>query len=281
MDKICDLHTHSVFSDGTFTPQELIDSAMDIGLSAIALTDHNTVDGLPDFLKAAQGRPIEAVAGAEFSVDLNGTELHLLGLFLKPKYFAEINGLMLDYIRRKEDSNIDLIDALASDGVVIDYEKLKAATPNGKVNRAHIAFEMVVRGYTSSTQESFKKYLAPSCGYYREPRRPTAFEMIDYIRSIGALPVLAHPFLNLDEKRLTEFLPRAKDAGLCGMECLYTKNDEHTTALSFALAQRFGLLPSGGSDFHGRNKPDTHLATGKGNLIIPYQIYLDLKNELQ
>ncbi len=281
MDKICDLHTHSVFSDGTFTPQELIDSAIDIGLSAIALTDHNTVDGLPDFLKAAQGRPIEAVAGAEFSVDLDGTELHLLGLFLEPKYFAEINDLMLDYIRRKEDSNIDLIDALASDGIVIDYEKLKAATPNGKVNRAHIAFEMVVRGYTSSTQESFKKYLAPSCGYYREPRRPTAFEMIEYIRSIGALPVLAHPFLNLDEKRLTEFLPRAKDAGLCGMECLYTKNDEHTTALSFELAQRFGLLPSGGSDFHGRNKPDTHLATGKGNLKIPYQLYLDLKNELQ
>ncbi len=281
MDEICDLHTHSVFSDGTFTPQELIDSAIEIGLSAIALTDHNTMDGLPDFLRAAKGRPVEAVAGAEFSVDLDGTELHLLGLFIEPKYFAEINDLMLDYIRRKEDSNINLIDALANDGIVIDYEKLKAATPNGKVNRAHIAFEMVVRGYTSSTQESFKKYLAPSCGYYREPRRPTAFEMINYLRSIGALPVLAHPFLNLDEKRLTEFLPRAKDAGLCGMECLYTKNDEHTTALSFALVERFGLLPSGGSDFHGRNKPDTHLATGRGNLKIPYQLYLDLKNELQ
>ena len=279
MDKICDLHTHSVFSDGTYTPEELIDSAIAIGLSAIALTDHNTADGLPTFLRAAKGKPIEAVAGVEFSVDLDGTELHLLGLFIDEKHFSPINELMLDYVRRKEDSNIDLVDALARDGVIIEYDKLKSATPNGKVNRAHIASEMVALGYTASVQDSFKRYLAPSCGYYREPRRPTAFEMIEYIRSIEAVPVLAHPFLNLDEAKLSDFLPRAKSAGLCGMECIYTKNDEKTTALSFALADRFGLLPSGGSDFHGKNKPDTHLATGRGNLKIPYEYFLTLRSQ--
>ena len=139
---ICDLHTHSVFSDGTCTPAEIIDTAIRSGISAIALTDHNSVDGLPDFIDAASDKKIDIVLGAEFSVDYNGTELHLLGLFIKPECFSQVSELMQSVIRSKEQSNIDLIESLKQVGIQLDYNELKNSTPNGKINRAHIATAM-------------------------------------------------------------------------------------------------------------------------------------------
>ena len=161
----CDLHTHSVFSDGTYTPAELIDAAMAAGLSAIALTDHNTVDGLPDFLAAAAGKPILAIPGAEFSVDYNGKELHLLGLFIPQAHFSTVSNLTEDFIRRKRQSNLDLIAALNDAGYAIDFDTICAATPNGKINRAHIAAELTEKGYTASIKEAFDTLLRPGGGY--------------------------------------------------------------------------------------------------------------------
>ncbi|MBR6680288.1 MAG: PHP domain-containing protein [Clostridia bacterium] len=269
--KICDLHTHSVFSDGTFTPAEIIDSAINIGLSAVALCDHNTVDGLPDFLSAAQGKTIEAVTGAEFSVDLNGKELHLLGLFISPRYFAQISEMTALSNKRKEQSNIELIHSLSKVGVVLDYDEIKQKTPNGQINRAHIAAALTEKGYTLSIKHAFDTLLSRSAGHYKDPQRTTVWEMIGVINSMDAVPVLAHPFLNLCERELVEFLPSAKAQGLKGMECYYSLYDERTTALSLELAERFGLARSGGSDFHGAHKPDISLGIGKGNLQIPYE----------
>ena len=269
--KICDLHTHSVFSDGTFTPAEIIDSAINIGLSAVALCDHNTIDGLPDFLSAAQGKTIEAVTGAEFSVDLNGKELHLLGLFISPRYFAQISEMTALSNKRKEQSNIELIHSLSKVGVVLDYDEIKQKTPNGQINRAHIAAAMTEKGYTLSIKHAFDTLLSRSAGHYKDPQRTTVWEMIGVINSMDAVPVLAHPFLNLCERELVEFLPSAKAQGLKGMECYYSLYDERTTALSLELAERFGLARSGGSDFHGAHKPDISLGIGKGNLQIPYE----------
>lgn len=267
--KFCDLHTHSVFSDGTYTPAELIRSAVSLGLSALALTDHNTVDGLPDFLAAADGAPIEAIPGSEFSVDYEGKELHLLGLFIAPAHFGEISRLMTEYLRRKEESNIALVDALNKAGYALDYAAIKGNTPNGVVNRALIGAELTRLGYTESIQQAFSTLLSKKGGYYTEPKRPSVFDMIGFIRDIGAVPVLAHPFLNLPEDRLTAFLPEAKKAGLVGMECYYSKYSDDTTATSLRLAEKFGLKVSGGSDFHGDNKPDIALGCGRGNLQIP------------
>lgn len=268
--KICDLHTHSVYSDGTYTPQELIASAIDANLSAIALCDHNTVDGLPEFLSAAANTDIEAIAGAEFSVDYQGKELHLLGLFIPQNRFCQVSQLMEDVIARKRQSNIDLIHALNNAGYAIDFETIQNATPNQKFNRAHIAAELTRKGYTASIKEAFTKLLAPSVGYYKEPERISVWEMLDFVTEIGAVPVLAHPFLNLSEGELNDFLPQAKARGLLGMECLYSLYDAETTALSFQLADKFGLAYSGGSDFHGSNKPDIAIGVGKGNLQIPF-----------
>lgn len=278
MIKLCDLHTHSVFSDGTCTPAEIIDSAISAGLSAIALSDHNTALGLPDFLAYAEGKSIEAVAGVEFSVDYDGKELHLLGLFIPPEHFDGINKLMEEYSARKEQSNIELVESLARSGIILDYDLIKSKTPGGKINRAHIAAEMTAKGYTESIKQAFDEYLSLSAGHYKEPKRQTVWEMIDYINSIGAVPVLAHPFLNLSESELDKFLPLAKARGLVGMECVYSTYNEETTAKAFEMAKAYGLKFSGGSDFHGANKPDISLGIGKGNLQVPYQFVLELRN---
>ena len=275
--KLCDLHTHSVFSDGTYTPKELLSAAEKLGLSAIALCDHNTVDGLPDFLSAAKESAVEAIPGAEFSVDYQGKELHLLGLFIPEDCFSQISALMEAVMARKMQSNLDLILALNKAGYHIDYKTIKNATPNHKFNRAHIAAELTRKGYTATIKEAFKNLLSPSAGYYKEPERISVWEMLDFLLKIGAVPVLAHPFLSLSEEELLTFLPLAKAQGLVGMECYYSTYDTQTTEISLALAERFGLKPSGGSDFHGSNKPDIQLGIGKSDLRIPYHWATALK----
>lgn len=274
---LCDLHTHSAFSDGTCTPAEVVDAAVAKGLSAVALTDHNTTDGLSDFINAASGKKIDIVPGAEFSVDYNGKELHMLGLFIEPAYFSQVSALMQAVTACKEQSNVELIESLYRIGIRLDYDEIKGATPSGKVNRAHIATAMMQKGYTATVAEAFETYLSPSAGHYKEPKRLTAWEILDFIRSIDALSVLAHPFLNLSEGDLARFLPEAKKKGLVGMECCYSLYDEAKTQTSLSLANEFGLLKSGGSDFHGTRKPDIEIGVGKGNLNVPYEWYLALK----
>lgn len=273
----CDLHTHSIYSDGTWTPEALIDGAIDAGLSAIALTDHNTVDGLPRFISAAQGKEIEIVTGTEFSVDYNGTELHILGLFITPDHFDDVTELMDIVHRRKEERNRELIAALRADGYDIDYDELASATPSGRINRAHVAGALVEKGYAESIKDAFYKFLVPSAGYYKFPKMFTAREIIDFIKSIGAVPVWAHPFLSLDEPDVIKFLSETE--GLCGMECYYSTYDEGTTSKALQIAEQFGLLPSGGSDFHGARKPSISLGVGRGNLEVPYDWYLALKSK--
>ncbi len=277
--KLCDLHTHSTCSDGTLTPTELVKLALEKNLAAVALTDHNTVAGLPEFLEAARGTELEAVPGIEFSVDYGDTELHILGLFVKPEHYGPITERVEDMLRRKEQSNIDLVKNLEQAGIFLSYEDIKAATTTGQVNRALIAAEMLRKGYVSSIQEAFSKYLKQSHGYYNPPKRPDAFETIRFIRSLGAVAVWAHPFLNLKtEEAVREFLPEACKAGLQGMEVFYPKFDENQTSLALQLAKEFGLQPSGGSDFHGENKPDIQLGSGKGSLHLPIALLEGLKS---
>ena len=181
---------------------------------------------------------------------------------------------------RKMQSNLDLIHALNAAGYDIDYETIKNATPNHKFNRAHIAAELTQKGYTATIKEAFKKLLSPSAGYYKEPERISVWEMLDFIIEIGAVPVLAHPFLNLSETELTEFLPLAALHGLAGMECYYSTYDEETTEKSLALADRFGLKYSGGSDFHGERRIGTFIGAGQGNLRVPMAFVENLRGSL-
>lgn len=265
----CDLHTHSIFSDGSYTPEQLIDEAIERGLCSLALCDHNAVDGLPRFLKAAEGKPIRAIAGAEFSVNYQGQELHLLGLFIPPSHFDAITARMKIVTERKEKSNLELVESLAKAGYVLDYAAAKASSPTGKINRLHIAEALTAAGYTPSVKAAFDTVLDPGAGHYHEPERLTVWEVLDDLHAMGAVPVLAHPLLHMSEQDLSEFLPQARKRGLVGMEVYYSKYDEAQTALALSLAERFGILPSGGSDFHGTGKPDISLGIGRGNLAIP------------
>ena len=277
----CDLHTHSIFSDGTDTPTQLVNMAETIGLSAIALTDHNTVAGLPEFLEAAKGRNVNAIAGVEFSADYRGTELHILGLFVDAKHFGAITQRMEDYHRCKEQSNRELVGKLNEAGYAIDYDAIKAGTPGGQVNRALIAAELTRLGYTESIQKAFKQLLSPKCGYYVPPRRPDPFEVIRFIKSLDAVAVLAHPFLNLEEQPLREFLQEAVLCGLDGMETIYSTYDAQTTSLAKQVADEFHLLHSGGSDYHGFNKPHIQIGVGQGDLSVPHELMKALGERLK
>jgi predicted metal-dependent phosphoesterase TrpH len=237
------------------------------------------VAGLPELLAAAPDFPLEAICGTEFSVDYKGTELHLLALFLKPEDFDKITAITEDFHRRKDESNITLVRNLAKDGYDIDYNEIKSAT-RGVVNRAHIAGKLVEKGYTGSIKEAFATLLSKDGRYFVQPRRLDVFETIEFIKSIGAVAVLAHPFLNLSEAELREFLPEAIRHGLDGMETLYSTYDDETTSLSISIAREYGLVESGGSDFHGTRKPDIELGTGRGNLCVPDTFLQNLRSRI-
>ena len=277
MEKTCDLHAHSYYSDGSLSPAQLVEAAQEAGLSAVVLSDHNTVAGLREFVAAAENAAVEAVPAIEFSTEYQGSELHILGLFVLPENFAPIGQVLEQFLVRKEKSNRSLIAALNTAGMALDYDAV-AAKAAGRINRAVIAEEMVRLGYCESVKDAFSRYLKVSCGYYVPPQRPDAFETIRFIKSLGCAAVLAHPFLNLQEAQLREFLPEAKTAGLDAMEVYYSRYDEKTTALAKKIAAEYGILESGGSDFHGTAKPDISLGTGTGDLHIPLTILEKLKN---
>jgi predicted metal-dependent phosphoesterase TrpH len=274
--KLCDLHTHSIYSDGTCTPAELIDLAKAAGLSAIALTDHNTVSGIPAFLEAGKDSGVITVPGIEVSSDYMGTELHIVGLFRSLDYLEEVEAYVSDYLVRKEQSNIDLCDNLCAAGYIVSYDEIKAATPDGVVNRALVAAALFKAGYVSSIKEAFNSLLSKTGGFYHEPVKLDAYEVIEKLREFDAVPILAHSYLSMDENMLLAFLPHAKQTGLVAMETDYVTYDKATVERARAIAAEFGLLPSGGSDFHGTNKPDIRVGVGKGSLAVPMAYYENL-----
>jgi len=277
MTEYCDLHTHSVYSDGTYTPEALVREAEKLALKAVALTDHNTLSGVPEFLKSAEGSFVQAIPGIEISTDYGETELHIVGLFLKEEVFEKVENFVKKMLDNKAESNRILVQSLNLAGYKIDYEELKRNTPNGKFNRAHVAGALQKAGYVSSIKEAFDTLLAKDGKFYVQPKRIPVFEAIEFLKSVGAVVILAHPFLNLTEEELRAFLPKAKAVGLDGMETLYSEFDERQTATAVKIAEEFSLKQSGGSDFHGNRKPHIALGRGKGNLFVP----IEFKEELE
>ncbi len=271
----CDLHTHSVFSDGTYTPGELVAQAKRLGL-IVALTDHNTVAGLPDFMDAARTLGVTAVPGVEFSTEHKGKELHLLGLFVFLEHYAAVERMVREQHVLKEISNMELVERLNQAGYLIDYAKVKGRNPNGNANRAHVAAELLEQGYVTSVREAFDTVLSDHGGFYVPPSRLQLMDVIKELRRIGVLPVLAHPLQELTEAELRALLPSAIEAGLIGMETMHSSYTTETISLAEAIAQEHHLLSSGGSDFHGSVKPEISLGTGRGGLCIPEKIYLQL-----
>ena len=271
----CDLHTHTNHSDGSSTVAELVRGAKEREL-IIALTDHNTVTGLPEFLSEADRLGVIAIGGTELSCVYEGREFHLLGLFIDPEHYEKIEALCREYHLLKEQSNIDLIEKLCDAGYIIDYSAIKAKNLKGNVNRAHIAAELIKQGYVSSISEAFDRLLDEKIGLYVPPRRLELVEAIGFLRGIRAVPILAHPLKEIDDARLRQMLPVLKAAGLVAIETMHSSYSDDKIAVSKEIAGEFGLLESGGSDYHGSIKPGVMLGVGKGNLNISYQIYQSL-----
>ena len=274
--KRCDLHTHSSFSDGSLSPTELIRLAEQKGLSAVALTDHNTAKGLPEFMDAGRNSPVIPIPGCEFTTEHAGKEIHMVGLFMPESSWTEIEDFA-ELIRiAKHNSNLKLIDALQKDGYRITYDEASALTEADEFNRSHIARILLQKDYVRSIKEAFETLLKEGNGYYIPAKKINALSAIKFIKSYGGTAVLAHPFLNLTDAELLNFLPQAKFCGLDAMETRYTEFDEKTTKQAISFAEQFNLKQSGGSDFHGSAKPDISLGTGRGKLSIPFSFYESL-----
>lgn len=277
MKRLCDLHTHSTFSDGTDTPSEIIVKAKKAGLSAVALCDHNTALGLPEFVSAAKGRNIEPVGGIEFSVEYSGKELHLLALYVPIEKIDKYNAYVDLPRKSKEESNKAMVESLRKAGYMLDYESILQKSQSGGLNRVHIANALIEIGAISSVDEGFETILSEKAGHYIPPKRLDAFETIRFILDTGAVPVLAHPLFTMDEYELRKFLKKAVPMGLAGIETDYSEYNEFQTATAVSIAEEFGLLRSGGSDYHGENKPQIKLGVGYGNLSIPLEFAEKIK----
>ncbi len=264
-----DLHTHSTASDGTYSPAELVNAAVDAGITTLALTDHNSANGLCAFLQAAKGKPLRAVPGVEITCELLGEELHILALDLPECSFDKVQELMSEVLSRAEKSKRDMVIRLQSAGYRIDYDAIQAAHPDAVINRAHIAAALKEAGYVASVSQAFDTLLGEQHGYYRPAKRLQAAEAIDYILKLGAIPVWAHPFFSLEEDKVGQFLTVLVPEGLQGMEVYYSTYTDAQTKAAKRLCEKFGIKPSGGSDFHGSVKPDIALGIGKGSLNIP------------
>lgn len=272
-----DLHVHSNCSDGTFTPKELVDYAVKKGLKAIALTDHDTVDGIDEIMDYAKGKPLEVIPGIEYSTEYNGRDVHIVGLFIDHNAPA-----FLDYLARFQQSRIDrnhkLCANLQSAGIDITYEALLRAFPNAVITRAHYAKFLLDNGYVKSRNEAFERYLGDHTPYFVHREKVTPEEVIAVTRNAGGIPILAHPTLyQLGKEQLEVLIKRLRFAGLMGMETFYGTYSAADEREMKALAQKYNLLPSGGSDFHGENKPGLDLATGYGKLYVDEEVLEKLK----
>ncbi len=275
--KLCDLHTHSIYSDGTCTPKEILEQAQSIGLGAVALCDHNTIAGIPEFLENSKDYDVEAVPGVEITAEYSEHEVHILGLFIDPDKYDILNDFLDKIKERKLISYNELYKKLTQDGYDISYDNIFKQAKTGSINRVHFAQELVRCNYAQSISECFDTLLKENGNYYTPAKRCDAFDVISMLSSIGAVPVLAHPFLNLDETQLYDFLTKAKSHGLCAIETNYSLFDKKQTKRAISISKRANLLTSGGSDFHSDNKPDIKLGTGKGELKVPYEYCLNLK----
>lgn len=276
--KLIDLHVHSNCSDGTLSPRELVLLAKKTGLSAFALTDHDTVKGVKEAKTAGEELGIEVLPGIEFSTEYHGKDIHIVGIdfdYESPHFRQEIE--------RFQDSrhlrNRKMIEKLRVEGGVdISWEQMEAAFQDAVWTRAHFARYLLDHGYVKEMAEAFSRYVGDNCPYFVPREKVTPGQAVRLVRKTGGIPILAHPLqYHLPDEDLQELTSQLKKDGLIGIEALYSTHSPMDESYVRRLARIQGLLISGGSDFHGSNKPAISLGTGRGNLKISYDILKQLR----
>lgn len=275
--KQIDLHTHSNASDGSMTPAEVIEAAKKANLKAIALTDHDTIDGIYEALEAAERFDIECIPGIELSAFYKELEIHIVGLFLNIED-EKFKKRLCDFRQIREKRNIEMIQKMQEAGIDITLEKLQETEGNSVITRAHLARYLLRIGYIHSISEAFDKYLSPGMPFFVPKTGVSSKDCIETIRENGGVAILAHPLTyKFSRAELIECIETLKSYGLQGMETYYSTFSEADHRDMKRLADIYGLLYSGGSDFHGSVKPHIHIGKGMGRLVIPYDVLEKLK----
>jgi predicted metal-dependent phosphoesterase TrpH len=266
--KFADLHLHTVFSDGTYTPAELISESLKAGLSAIAIVDHDTVEGIEPAMEIAKGENIELLPGIELTAEYEGLEIHILGYLVDYKardLLEKIETLKKNRVERI----YKIIAKLNGLGLSLSPEAVFAISKQGTVGRLHVARAMVKEGLTGSVYEAFQKYIGDKSPAYVLGFRFTPDKAIKLIRDAGGIPVLAHPYTLNDDAIILKFI----DYGLMGLEVYYPEHSQSMVNFYLDLAKTHNLLITGGSDCHGTAKPEVRI----GSIKINYELVEKLK----
>jgi len=264
-----DLHVHTNCSDGTFTPEEVVEYAVKIGLSAVAITDHDSVEGVEPALKAALDKNIEIVSGIEFTTEMQNTEIHILGYFIeynKKWFIDELKALRI--LREKRMTR--MLDCLAQKDIKLTMDDVRGVSGEGSVGRLHLAKLLFKKGYVSSVYEAFVKFIGAGKSCYVRGDRISPVESISIINKAGGVAVLAHP----NTMGKDEFIPKLVKAGLKGLEVYHSDHNEQAVNQYKKVAQDLGLLITGGSDCHGMGKGKVVM----GTVTVGYDVVEKLKD---
>ena len=245
-----DLHLHSTASDGRLSPGEVVRKAVGNGLAVIALTDHDSVDGIPAALETAKTFPsFTLIPGVEINTDVGEGEAHVLGYFvdyLHPELLASLSNLRDSRVNRAQ----RMITKLNNLGFDIKWERVKEIAGDGSIGRPHIAQALLEKGYIKTFQEAFNKYIGHGCPAYADREKISPVDAVTLVSRAGGLPVLAHPFTLKDPEPMIKEL---KGNGLAGMECYYNGYSSEAVKMLLGWADNYGLIPTGGTDYHGLN----------------------------
>ena len=270
--KRIDLHVHTTASDSTASPAEAVRLAKEAGLSAIAITDHDTVSGYAEAAEAGKKYGVEVVPGIEISTKY-GRAVHILGYYIDPD--SDKLAPVLEWVvHDRDERNRKMAELMAADGLPVSYEEMHRRF-GAVIGRPHFAEVLVELGLARDIRDAFDRYVEKGQKYYL-PRNFLSIERsIEIIREAGGVPVLAHPFqYKLDDAGLRELIEHCMESGLQGMECRYSGYSVEQSKYLGCLAEKYGLIKTGGSDFHGDNKRHISIGTGTGHLEVPYK-YLE------
>jgi hypothetical protein len=268
-----DLHLHSKFSDGLNTPTELVRMAVAKGLAAVSLADHDSLDGVNEAFAAGRESGVEVISGVELSCEFKGRDLHVLGYGVVPDH-AGFEAMLKRFRETRHKRGLEIIEKLNAMGVPIDAEEVFKKSGEGSLGRPHIAAVLREKGVVSTPTEAFDKYIAEGGPAYVPKYKMSPAEAARHIRTARGLAFIAHPgiFLeNIDE------LYTLIDEGFDGIEIYHPKHNGATTRQLRAIAEKHGLLVSGGSDFHGFSGRDLPL----GALDVPYEVFEKIKQRLR
>ena len=277
-----DLHIHSTASDGSLTPADIIDHAQKLNLAAIAITDHDSVDGSKEALQIGIPPSLHFLTGVEISAAHppffpGSGSFHILGYAIHLDN-RDLNQALSKLQDARKNRNPEILKRLNKLGFRISLEEVNQAVGEGQLGRPHIAYAMLKKGFVASINEAFDKYLGNAGPAYVDKDRIECEQAISIIRAAGGVPVLAHPaLLNIENnQKLDALLQNLVKIGLAGIEVYYPGHSPQQIRQYTELAENYGLLMTGGTDFHGSITPDTKMGSGDGDLFVPYTLYKEL-----